>query len=61
MGSGGEWSEAARIRYGEWMGRNICEVGWASCRKYALEVIIKFLFYISLYHDNFLLFMLELY
>ena len=30
-------------------------------RKYALEAIIKLLFYISLYHDKFLLFMLELY
>ena len=30
-------------------------------RKYALEAIIKLLFYISLYHDKCLLFMLELY
>ena len=30
-------------------------------RKYALKAIIKLLFYISLYHDKCLLFMLELY
>ena len=30
-------------------------------RIYALEAIIKFLFYIFLYHDKCLLFMLELY
>ena len=33
----------------------------STCWKYALEAIIKLLFYISLYHDKCLLFMLELY
>ena len=33
----------------------------SNSRKYALEAIIKLLFYISLYHDKCLLFMLELY